>query len=236
LGSSVFAETGSDRELFKRILKNSSGIKTVDATIEQVTIRGEETPLRSRGRFRAGSGGRFRIDYTYPEEQLVIYNGRELRWYFIKEKLLYIYPGRGPGKVLSYSPLAKYGKENSRRYSVKYMGSRFYWLLRMADLYRLRDNKKNLDIFLLIDPSRGVLIRRILKDRKGVEYTKEVFRNYKRVSGCEFPGSVEVMARTDAGITRSITKYSGVVVNKDLDGSLFKMVVPAGTIRKTINE
>ncbi len=236
LGTYGFAETGSDAGIFKRILKNNAGIKTVDASIEQLTIRGEEAPRRSRGRFRAGRGGRFRIDYTGPEEQLVIYNGRDLRWYFRKENLLYIYPGRGPGKLLSSAPLEKYRKEINGRFSIKYMGSRFFWLFRMVDLYRLREKKRGMDIFLWIDSSRGVLLKRVLKDRKGVEYMKEEFRNYRKVSGLSFPGSVEVMVRTGEGITTSITRYTDVVINNVFDNKLFNMAVPPGTTKKIINE
>jgi outer membrane lipoprotein-sorting protein len=236
IGVSGYAETGSDRKLFERILKNNWGIKTVDASIEQLTIRGEETPLRSRGRFRAGSGGRFRIDFTSPEEQLVIYNGRDLRWYFRKEKLLYIYPGIESGKVLSSAPLEKYRNDINRRFSIKYMGFRFYRFFRIVDLYRLREKKRGRDIFLWIDSSRGVLLKRVLKDRKGVEYMKEEFRNYTKVSGFLFPRSVEVMVRTDEGITTSITRYIHVVVNRVLSEKLFEMAIPAGATKKIINE
>ncbi len=236
LGTSGFAETGTDAGIFKRILKNNLGIKTVDASIEQMTIRGEGVPVRSRGRFRAGSGGRFRIDYTRPEKQLVIYNGRDLRWYFPGDKLLYIYPGRGAGKVPSFNPLEKYRKEINGRFSIKYMGFSFYRLFRVVDLYRLREKNRKMDIFLWIDSEKETLLKRVLKDREGVEYMKEEFQDYIKVSGFSFPGSVEVMVRTDDGITTSITRYSNVVVNRLLREELFKMIVPAGVTRKIINE
>lgn len=236
LEATGFPETGNDRELFKRILKNNSGIKTVDAFIDQLTIKGRGTPFHNRGRFRAGSGGRFRIDYTDPEEQLVVHNGRDLRWYFINEKLIYIYPGKDSGKVISSTPLEKYRKETGKGLSVKYMGVRFYGLFKFVDLYRLRDKKRKMDIFLWIDPGRGVLLKRVLKDREGIEYMKEEFRNYRKVSGFYFPGSVEVMARTNVGTTTSITRYSHIVINKSLSKNLFKMIIPPGTVRKIINE
>ncbi len=236
LGTSVFAETGTDAGIFRRILNNNRGIKTVDATIEQLTIRGEGVPVRSRGRFRSGSGGRFRIDYTRPEKQLVIYNGRDLRWYFPGDRLLYIYPGSGAGKVPSFNPLEMYRKDINRRFSIKYMGISFYRLFKVVDLYRLREKNRKLDIFLWIDSGKGILLKRVFKDREGVEYMKEEFQDYGKVSGFFFPGSVEVMARTTGGITTSITRYSNVVVNTLLREDLFKMVVPAGVTRKIINE
>jgi len=77
----------------KRLLKRLSNIKTVTATFTQKLYTSESNePIVTYGKLMVAGGGKFRLEYTKPYEQLYVANGQEFLFYDVDLEQITIKP------------------------------------------------------------------------------------------------------------------------------------------------
>lgn len=228
--------SGNDFSVFQRVVRHYSRIRTIDSEIVQNVSSSGETAEVFKGRYRADSRGRFRIDYYYPGKQIVLNNDRGLFWYYVAENILYEIGKNGIGNAPKFNPLDEYDKRIEGRFRLKYLGSRLYDLHGRSKLYRLTDLEKGLYINLWIDHKRNVLLKKVVSDKNNRELVREVYSDYVKTGDIYFPARLDVMVRTIRGVTRNTTRYRNVILNKRFNASIFSMNFPASAEKRKLNE
>lgn len=213
--------------IFREMLKKSGRVKTIDAGIEQHIRRGGNAVELFRGRYRADSTGRFRIDFHYPDRQIVVNSGNVLSWYYPGEKLLYRFgdPDAAPGGS-RINPLAEFARDFDRDYDTLYLGRHLYGFLRFAHMFVVQNRKNNSKFYIWVDEKDRVVMKKSMRDRNGVEVVNEYYDTYTRIGEHLFPTRIDVIARTAEGLTRNTTFYSNVRLNVSLPASLFRLDLP----------
>jgi outer membrane lipoprotein-sorting protein len=225
------------QELFRRIIKENSKIQTIDSEITQyITV--EQNPQEIyRGRYRADSQGRFRIDFSVPSEQLVLNDGRTFLWYYPGSKVLYQIERHGyASHNAGFNPMIEFSKEFEKRYEVTYLGKQLYGFFNMAHLFIVRDKEKGIKLDIRIDAKMNTILAKVVRDEKGMEIMKEIYEDYKLINSVNSPARVVVTARTKSGITKNITEYSKITLNRNIPPAIFYMQFPVGITRKNIYE
>lgn len=225
------------QELFKKIIKENSKIQTIDSEITQyITV--EQNPQEIyRGRYRADNQGRFRIDFTSPSEQLVLNDGRIFVWYYPKNKVLYQIERQGyASHNTGFNPMMEFSKEFEKRYDVLYLGKHIYGFFKMAHLFIVRDKVKGIKLDIRIDAKMNTILAKTVRGENGIEIMKEIYEDYKLINSVNFPARVVVTARTKSGITKNVTEYSKIILNRNFSPSVFYMQFPANISRKRIYE
>ncbi len=228
--------TAGDLSLFREIIKNNRGISSIESEITQLVSTNGNIPEQFKGRYLADDKGRFRIDYYKPETQIVIGNGRDLLWYYPKEKILYNMGRAVSGSAPKMNPYDEFSQNLEKRFGVEYMGTRIYSITKTAKLFLLKDRVSGVNIYLWIDKEKKVLLKKVVKDKNQRELIKEIYGNYKKIGNVYFPMKVDVTLRTPGGITRNITNYSNVRLNIKPGTRAFDIDLPADTVKKNYNE
>lgn len=213
--------------LFRELIKESARIHTIDAEIEQHIKGPDESIELFKGRYRADSLGRFRIDYHAPYRQIVVHNGKTMHWYYPDDKLLYTFGEEGrPVGNPGINPLHEFSKKLATSIEVNYLGKNLYGFFIVAHHFSILVKDRNVLIDLWIDVKRRVVLSKVVLNRAGQEMLKEVYGGHKRIKGIFFPLRVDVYARTNKGITRNTTYYKNVRLNRRLKGDIFFVRFP----------
>ncbi|MDY6933677.1 MAG: outer-membrane lipoprotein carrier protein LolA [Spirochaetota bacterium] len=218
---------GDDIPLFKKIVEENSKINTIDAEIVQYIYTPEHYREIFKGRYRADSNYRFRIDYTFPQKQIIMNNGGRLIWYYPTEKILYrVSKGDSISHQSNINPLREYEKNFDKQYEVNYRGRNLYGFFKMAHQFVIRDKKRGLITDIKVDTKKMVILTKIVKGRDGIEIMKEQYHGYKKIGNIYFPSRIEVYARTANGITSNITEYNNVQLNYAITDQVFHIDFP----------
>ena len=229
---SILIASGSD-SLLEKIIIRQNRIKTIDCTINQLIYEKNEV-VSYQGRYRANASGKFRIDYTMPSSQTVINTAKALYWYIPEDNNLYIIPSRDAG--LSANPavnISGFIKKIDDRLKINYSGFHFYGFFKIAHRFIIIDSSHGNRIEFITDAGNYTIIEKRVRDRDGKEIIREVYGDYSLVQNELFPRRVDVFARTESGLTRSISKYSDISLNGPVPDSIFFMKVPKN-VRKRI--
>jgi outer membrane lipoprotein-sorting protein len=213
--------------LFRQLVEESTRISSIDAEIEQHITGANGSIELFKGRYRADSMGRFRIDYHIPYRQIVVNNGRILYWYYPDDKLLYTI-GEDSGTVGNpgINPLREFSSTLDKSIEINYLGRHLYGFFMFAHHFSLFVKGREVVIDLWIDAKKRVVLAKIVLNRAGQEILKEIYGDYKRCDGIYFPLRVDVYARTNSGITRNTTYYKNVRLNYKLRGAVFSIRFP----------
>lgn len=234
-GSSIAA--GDPLELFRKVVMEHARMRSVDAEITQYIQMGEGPQEIFKGRYRADSSGRFRIDYTVPSAQVVVNDGAGLYWYYPGEKLLYRIEGQGTaGHGQGPNPLREFQGKFEERFEITSEGPRLHGFFRKAHRFRVTDTRSGLTLRILVDEKTKSVLEKVVRDRAGREILKESYSDFIRTGGIRFPGRVSVMAQGARGVTRNITLYTHVVLNRDIQPSVFRLTLPPGVTHRLIHE
>jgi len=223
-------------DLFREVMKQYSRIRTIDSEIEQEIWNDENPPERFKGLYRADSTGRFRIDYSRPDAQIVLNNGKNLYWYYPNEKILYTIASLKNDAAPKLNPFAEYSKKLDDRFEIRSLGRGLHGFFQMAAVYQLIDREKGVAIVFWIDPEKHVVLKKTVSDRNGREYIKEMYGNFKKVSGIYYPSRVDVIVRTAAGIAGNTTYYRKVRLNKKFGKNLFVIEFPKDVKKRSLHE
>jgi len=229
------AAQNPDLSVFRKIISTRQKINTIDAEIEQTVKSSEDGSEKFRGRYRADNSGKFRIDYTRPEKQLVYGNGKKLYWYYPMDSVLYETPSTGMNTPVPGNSLTPYMTGLDKRYRVKKLGRSLYGFFSIAERFRLTDIKTGKRVFFWFDSAGNRMLRKVVEDSEGREILKEVYSDYRKVNNISFPHRVDVFIRTAGGITQSRTNYTAVRVNGKLRQNVFDIVFPRDAERRRFN-
>ncbi|MFH0976131.1 MAG: DUF4292 domain-containing protein [Spirochaetota bacterium] len=222
---------------FSEIIEANTGIRSIDAEIVQHVNTPEHGREVFKGRYIADDRGRFRIDYTAPSKQIVLNNGASLYWYFHDDNVLYIIGNNAVPNKPKINPLQEFKQnESGNQFKINYMGKHFYGFFNSAHQYIVDDVKNKLSFNIMIDAKNKALLSKIITDSAGVEIMKEIYEDYKKIKNINFPSRIDIYARTDKGITRNITIYSGIRLNYSVDEKLFKAAFPADAKKKYLQQ
>jgi len=220
--------------LFKKIVEQSYRVKNIDAEIEQHILTGSSPKELFCGRYRADNRGNFRIDYSKPSRQMVLFNSTGLFWYYPDDNLVYeINSGTGSIKP-AVNPLKEFSGDIEKMFRVQYLGRTIYGFFNIAHQFVIVNRKKGLNHFIWIDASRDVVLKKILKDRNGRELVREKYGNHRKVKGIWIPGRVDVYARSEEGLTVNVTIYKHLILNSKMNGAIFNCSFPPDAERRTI--
>lgn len=224
---------GADDRVLEAIINEQNRIKTIDCTLSQL-IYESGSSSRYLGRFRADFKGRFRIDYTQPSRQTVLNTKTGLFWHMPESNTIYIIPSKGPS-VAGHAARG-FGtmiKKIERNMDLKYLGLHLYGFFTPAHRFILIDKHTGTRMVIISGARDNIILEKKIIDRDGYEVMREVYGDYTSLDGIFFPLRVDVFARTDTGITRSISRYSDIVLNKDINDGVFQLKVPYNTRKLT---
>ena len=217
--------SGSD-SILKKIIERQNRIKTIDCTISQFIYEKGEV-IRYSGRYRADASGRFRIDYTNPSKQTVVNTAKVLYWHIPEDNNLYIIPSqRGGAKASQIGNTGELIKKIDDRHKITYTGFHFYGFFKIAHRFMMIDLEHGNRIEFITDAAHFTIIEKRMKDRDGNEIIREVYGDYTLIQEELFPGRVDVFAKTETGVTRSISKYSDISLNGPIPDGVFVLKVP----------
>ncbi len=218
-------------EILKRIAEENGKIKTIEANIVQHIKKTGSSSETFRGRFLTGNKGKFRIDYIFPEKQVVLYGGKSLFWYYPDEKLLYVSKKMNNFSSPKVNPLKEINLIDSIK--VNYLGYSFYSIFKIVRKFQITKNNKI--ITLWVDVSRPYVYKKSITLENGIEIAQEKYENYELLNGIYFPHVVDVRVRSKSGYTRSRTEYSNVKINRVLGSSTFKYSFPKDVERRFLD-
>lgn len=211
----------ADAPSFDRIISDYNNIKTITASIkQQVYMPGGEVRYYS-GEYCADSSGSLRIDYYYPDRETVINNSSGFYWYIPGRRTVYVQKGAHPDTGFLRPSIGKIIEGNAADLSVTYEGMEFYSFFKRAAVFRITSARSAMVIKVWTDPDGRYLLRKYVIDAGGYEIVREVYSGHVFTGGVYLPSSVEVFARTDAGIVHAYTVYSGIAVNIKLGSEIF---------------
>jgi outer membrane lipoprotein-sorting protein len=225
------------RALLAEIVKESAKITSIDAQIEQYISAPGTGNEYYKGRYRSDSQGRMRIDYTVPSAQVVIHDGRSFYWYYPEDKLLYKIERRGMERpAAGPDPLRDVAKDLESKFTVEYLGTHLHGFFTPAHYFLLKNTENGVTLDVLVDKGKKVVLLKTVRDARGTELVRESYDGYAQVGDAWFPSRVTVAARTAGGLTKNITVYTDVALNRGVPASLFIIDVPRDVIAKTISE
>ncbi len=220
---------------FNDFLKGYSSIKSIKGTITQYIYTGSGIEKFS-GDYSAIADGWFRIDYTYPERQVVINNSSGLYWYYPERELLFLkYRDEYDSGIISSlpgNPLMK----SFEKIDVVYEGLRFYGIFRYAHVYSFKSGEDGNSVHIWFEPHRRFMVRRYITDKSGRELMKEIYHEHVEVEEACIPSVIELFIRSNNGPIHTITKYNSVVVNKYPDKKLFDFAIKKNMTIRGFNE
>lgn len=223
-----------DYDLFESIVKAYTSIQTVDSGITQIIKEGKSRNVY-KGRFRADSRGRFRVDYYYPEKQIVVCGKKILQWYYPRNKILYQLKSKS--FALSrprFGPFSNAKAINAKNYKMLYLGKHLLGFFNTANLYSLENKKTGFVTLFWISEKKKVVLRKVVKDKKGYEIVKETYAQFKQINNKYIPHYIDVLARTRNGTVRSTTHYKNLVINRKLSPNIFKLTFPGDVKRREL--
>jgi outer membrane lipoprotein-sorting protein len=213
-------------EIFKDIVQKNSCIVSIDADIVQYIREGDNREETFKGRFRAEDNN-FRIDYFFPERQMVLNYSGKLIWYYPESKILYNISTSGNTKsALIINPLSKFSSNLKNRFEVKNISFSFYSILKFSEKYEIFDKINKYKIFLWIDRDKKYILKKIITDIKNKELVKEIYDDHEKIDGIYFPKVVEVYVRRNKGVTSNITRYNNIKLNRKISKSVFDFKFP----------
>ncbi|MBN2038656.1 MAG: DUF4292 domain-containing protein [Spirochaetes bacterium] len=223
--------------LFSEIIEANTKINTVEADITQYISTPEHAKEIFKGRYFADNKGRFRIEYTSPSKQIVVNNGADLFWFYPDDNTVYTVKQTADTENRSgINPLKEFNKTKSgENYSINYLGKHLYGFFTLAYHYRIKDSKNNLLFNIWVNVKTKVLLAKIITNNDGIEITKELYSDYEKIKNVYFPKRIDVYARTDTGINKNTTKYSGIKLNFTIPESTFKLHLPENVVKKYLN-
>ncbi|TAL29763.1 MAG: hypothetical protein EPN93_20710 [Spirochaetes bacterium] len=225
------------RALLVEIAHEAAKITSIDAEIEQYISSPGTGSEYFKGRYRSDSLGRMRIDYTVPGVQVVIHDGVNFYWYYPDDKLLYKIERRGAERPAGgFDPLRDVAKDLDSKLSVEYLGTHLYGFFTPAHYFQLRNSENGVVMDVLVDKGKKAVLQKTVRDARGVELMRESYEGYARVGETWFPSRVTVVARSAGGITKNVTVYSALALNRGLAPGLFVLDLPRDVVAKTIHE
>lgn len=224
----------SQTNFFNEILEANSKIKYIEADIVQ-NISSSDGEQVYKGLYRADIDGRLRIDYSMPEKQIVLFDGKLLYWYYPDDKIIYKsekMPGNKPG----YGPLNEFLYKNfEENYNVEYLGKHLFGFFSFAHNFIITNIKTKDIIEIWVDTTKKVILAKIVKNSDKVEILKEIYSDYVKIGNAYFPSRVDVYARSESGFTKNTTEYKNIKLNIRISDNVFKINVPPDVIHKRLD-
>ena len=217
---------------FNRIIEGYLSVKTIKASITQYIYPGDGSAEVYSGNYFAASGGFIRIDYIRPERQIIVVNDTGLYWYYPGRKLLFLAQKkeRPNGSIPVLMDMIP--PDNLKNIDVARQGMKFYSFFQIAEVYSITSKKNRTKMVLLIDPVTKVIKRKFILDESDHEIVKEEYLDYACTDGICVPSKIEFMARTSNGVMHTLTEYSNMEINSNMDKDFFKFnVTPEMKVR-----
>lgn len=211
----------SNDPCIEKIISNYNGIVTIAAGIkQQIYLPGGEVQCYS-GDYCADNSGNLRINYHYPDREIVINNSEGFFWYYPDRKVVYVKRGKKDCTGLFNPSIGKIIEENSSNISVINEGKEFYSFFKRAAVYAIKSKRNSAVIKIWIDPDRCHILRKYVFNSDGYEIMREIYSGHVYAGGACIPSKVEVYARTETGTVHTYTEYSNISVNCKLNNDVF---------------
>lgn len=209
---------------FDNFVEEYSKIRSIRGTIIQYVYNGTAVE-RMSGDYSAVAEGWFRIDYTEPEKQTVIYNSKALYWFFPNRLLVFtslkderdsvgsgLFPGNPISQILD-------------DVKIEYRGITFYGLLNYAHVYSINTSSDRSSVRIWFEPGRRFIVRKYIIDNSGCEIMKEIYHEHFHTGKTYIPSHIELFARSRDGIIHTRTEYKDLSVNSYTDMKIFDFVI-----------
>jgi outer membrane lipoprotein-sorting protein len=209
----------------RKIIEDYLSVNTIKASITQYIYLENGSVEVFSGNYFAASKGFIRIDYLRPESQVIVVNDSGLFWYYTDRKILFLSEKNGGGTDTVPVLMNIVPPESLQNIEVNYEGIKFYSLFKMAEVYSITSKKNKTKLILWIDPLLKIIKRKYILDETGREMIKEDYPEHTNINGIYIPSTIELKARTSAGVVHTVTEYSNITVNSKIDKDLFRFKI-----------
>ena len=217
---------------FKKIADDYISVNTIKASITQTIHPEDGSSEVFTGNYFAVSRGFIRIDYIRPESQTVVVNDTGLFWYYSNRNLLFVSEKNGTGREAIPALMNVVPQAGMKDINVTYEGRKFYSFFKLAEVYSITSEKNKNVMILWIDPVVKIVKRKYILDDQGREMIREDYADHTLVNGKYIPSRIEFKARTASGIIHTVTEYSNIVINSQMDKDIFKFkIMPEMKVR-----
>lgn len=215
----------ADNGDFKKIIDDYLSVSTIKASITQHIYLEDGSAEVYSGNYYAASKGFIRIDYLRPERQTIVVNDAGLFWYYNDRKLLFRSEKKSAdaGSIPVLMNIIPGDQIND--IDVVFEGKKFYSLFKTADVYSVKSKKNKTKMVLWVDPFLKIMKRKYILDESGHEMIKEEYSDYAEIDGVYIPSRIELKARTLNGVIHTVTEYSSMEINGNIDTDLFRFKV-----------
>lgn len=219
----MLQQLNADEAGFRNIIEDSLSVRTIKASITQHIYTENGTVELYSGNYYAAAKGFIRIDYLHPEIQNIIVNNSGLFWYYPGRKLLFLSEKKGQSTASTTIPVLMnvIPYESLKNIDVVREGMRVYSFLKTAEVYSITSKTNKTKMLLWVDPVLKIIKRKTILDESGREIMKEEYAEHARIEGVYIPSKIELTARTSDGIIHTVTEYSGIVINGQMDKDFF---------------
>lgn len=217
---------------FDDFIKDYSSVKSIRGNLVQYVKNGTSYEKIS-GYYSAINEGWFRIDYTLPEKQIVIFNSKGLYWFYPERNLLFIkYKKSSEQTSLPGTALI----QNFDSVNVYYQGVRFYGLFKFAHVYCFKNLSGDRTVIIWFNPEKRYVIRKYIIDNSGREIVKEIYHEHCNTGSVNIPSKIELFLRTESGIIHTQTEYSDLQVNFSTDKRNYDFKIEKNMTVRYLNE
>lgn len=220
---------------FDSLIKSFNSIKSIKGRITQ-RIYGNASVEKFEGDYTAAAGGRFRIDYSFPEKQTVISNSNGLYWYYPERELVFLKyregNNEGDESFLPGDPL----RESFDGVNIAYEGIRFYGFLKYAHVYSFKNTKDSNSVYIWFEPGKRFVVKKYIIDCSGKEIMKEIYHSHYRNGETFIPSEIELFILTKNGVIHTLTEYSDLVINSTVENGLFDFRIKKNMTVRGFNE
>jgi len=220
----IQAFSSDKASIMEGVIKNYSAFNSIQASIVQHIFNPDKSYFKMTGDYCATGSGFMRIDYIFPSRQIVINNSRGLFWYYPDKEVVYSAESGGMKNESLPVFLKRVYEDGGDLFHLKYRGKRFYGFFSRAHIFDIK-LKNKVTFRVWVDYEGKYVLRKYLIDSSGREIVKELYSDYKEIDGIFVPSAIEVHARTSGGIVRTLTEYSNIVINRNINPSCFKFEI-----------
>lgn len=223
-----------DSGIMENIINNYSRFSTISGSMVQHIINPDGSFERFSGDYAASGSGFIRIDYYSPSRQIVINNSKGLFWYYPDRDIVFFSKSGDSRNESLPAFLKSIGEKRGHDFLLKYEGRRFYRFFRRAHVYSI-NLKNGARIRVWVEPEGRYILRKYILDSAGREIVKELYSDYLESDGIYVPSVIEIHARTNSGIVRTLTEYSNVKINGVLKDSAFDFTIKSSMEVRSFN-
>lgn len=220
--------------LMEKVINNYTRFNSISASMVQHIFNPDGSFQRFTGDYAASGEGLMRIDYYSPSRQIVINNHKGLYWFYPDHNIVFVSESGESRNESLPAFLKRISDMGGGGITLEYEGRRFYNFFRRAHVYSIH-LKNGMRIRVWVEPEGRYILRKYVIDTAGREIVKELYSNYIESDGIYVPAVIEVHARTNNGTVRTLTEYSNIKINGELNKKIFDFAIKSSMEVRSFN-